>query len=127
MKLGAFLMPSHPPERSIRDGILWDLEDLQRLDALGFEEAWIGEHYTAAWEPCPAPDLLISQALLRTKQIRLGPLGHLLPYHNPVELAHRVAYLDHMAAGGACGPGGELHHHGGLDQGGPDHAPRIPV
>jgi alkanesulfonate monooxygenase SsuD/methylene tetrahydromethanopterin reductase-like flavin-dependent oxidoreductase (luciferase family) len=26
-------------------------------------------------------------------------LGHLLPYHNPIELAHRVAYLDHLAQG----------------------------
>jgi alkanesulfonate monooxygenase SsuD/methylene tetrahydromethanopterin reductase-like flavin-dependent oxidoreductase (luciferase family) len=92
-------MPSHPPERSIRDGQQRDLDDLERLDALGFEEAWIGEHFTAAWEPCPAPDLLIAQALLRTKRIRLGPLGHLLPYHHPIELAHRVAYLDHMAEG----------------------------
>ena len=99
MKLGALLMPSHPPERSIRDGQRWDLNDLERLDALGFEEAWIGEHFTAAWEPCPAPDLLIAQALLRTKRIRLGPLSHLLPFHHPVELAHRVAYLDHMAEG----------------------------
>jgi alkanesulfonate monooxygenase SsuD/methylene tetrahydromethanopterin reductase-like flavin-dependent oxidoreductase (luciferase family) len=99
MKLGALLMPSHPPERSIRDGQRWDLQDLERLDALGFEEAWIGEHFTATWEPCPAPDLLIAQALLRTKRIRLGPLGHLLPFHHPLELAHRVAYLDHMAEG----------------------------
>jgi alkanesulfonate monooxygenase SsuD/methylene tetrahydromethanopterin reductase-like flavin-dependent oxidoreductase (luciferase family) len=99
VRFGAFLMPSHPPERGIRDGQHWDLADLERLDALGFEEAWIGEHFTAAWEPCPAPDLLIAQALPRTKQIRLGPLGHLLPYHHPIELAHRVAYLDHMADG----------------------------
>jgi alkanesulfonate monooxygenase SsuD/methylene tetrahydromethanopterin reductase-like flavin-dependent oxidoreductase (luciferase family) len=99
MKFGALLMPSHPPERSIRDGQRWDLKDLERLDALGFEEAWIGEHFTAAWEPCPAPDLLIAQALLRTKRIRLGPLSHLLPFHHPLELAHRVAYLDHMAEG----------------------------
>jgi alkanesulfonate monooxygenase SsuD/methylene tetrahydromethanopterin reductase-like flavin-dependent oxidoreductase (luciferase family) len=99
LKFGAFLMPSHPPERSIRDGQRRDLEELERLDALGFEEAWIGEHFTARWEPCPAPDLLIAQALTRTKRIRLGPLGHLLPYHHPVELAHRVAYLDHMAEG----------------------------
>ncbi|UCG76596.1 MAG: LLM class flavin-dependent oxidoreductase [Gemmatimonadota bacterium] len=99
MKLGALLMPSHPPERSIREGQRWDLNDLERLDALGFEEAWIGEHFTASWEPCPAPDLLIAQALLRTDRIRLGPLGHLLPFHHPVELAHRVAYLDHMAEG----------------------------
>ena len=99
MKFGAFLMPSHPPERAIRDGQLRDLKDIEQLELFGFEEAWIGEHFTAAWEPCPAPDLLIAQALLRTKRIRLGPLGHLLPFHHPVELAHRVAYLDHMAEG----------------------------
>ncbi len=99
MKLGAFLMPSHPPERSIGEGQALDLEELQRLDSFGFEEAWIGEHFTSAWEPCPAPDLLIAQALQRTRRIRLGSLGHLLPYHHPVELAHRIAYLDHMAQG----------------------------
>jgi alkanesulfonate monooxygenase SsuD/methylene tetrahydromethanopterin reductase-like flavin-dependent oxidoreductase (luciferase family) len=99
LQIGAFLMPTHPPETSTRDGQLRDLDELERLDSLGFSEAWIGEHFTAAWEPCPAPDLLIAQALARTKKMRLGPLGHLLPYHNPVELAHRVAYLDHMAEG----------------------------
>lgn len=99
MKLGAFLMPTHPPERSISGGQDWDLQEIEALDALGFQEAWIGEHFTAAWEPCPAPDLLIAAALSRTKHIRLGTLGHLLPYHQPVELAHRAAYLDHMARG----------------------------
>ena len=99
MKLGSLLMPSHPPERSIREGQRRDLDELEQLDALGFEEAWIGEHFTAPWEPCPAPDLLIAQALMRTERIRLGPLGHLLPFHNPVELAHRVAYPDHLAEG----------------------------
>ncbi|BBZ27528.1 monooxygenase [Mycolicibacterium madagascariense] len=99
MKLGALLMPSHPPGRSIRRGQQWDLEELVRLDRYGFSEAWIGEHFTAPWEPCPAPDLLIAQALASTHDILLGPLGHLLPYHHPVELAHRVAYLDHMAQG----------------------------
>jgi alkanesulfonate monooxygenase SsuD/methylene tetrahydromethanopterin reductase-like flavin-dependent oxidoreductase (luciferase family) len=99
MKFGALLMPSHPPERTPQEAQRWDLEEIQRLDTLGFEEAWIGEHYTSAWEPCPAPDLLIARALLCTKRISLGPLGHLLPYHHPIELAHRVAYLDHMAQG----------------------------
>ena len=99
MRLGAFLMPTHAPETSVAAGQAWDLEELERLDRLGFEEAWIGEHFTAAWEPCPAPDLLIAQALPRTRRIRLGTLGHLLPYHHPVELAHRAAYLDHMAQG----------------------------
>ncbi len=99
MRLGAFLMPTHPPERGISDGQDWDLDEIEALEALGFDEAWIGEHFTAAWEPCPAPDLLIAAALGRTKRIRLGTLGHLLPYHQPVELAHRAAYLDHLARG----------------------------
>lgn len=99
MKLGSLLMPSHPPEASIREGQHWDLNHLGQLDVLGFEEAWIGERHTAAWEPCQAPDLLIAQALLRTKKIRLGPPGHLLPFHHLLELAHRIAYLDHLAEG----------------------------
>jgi alkanesulfonate monooxygenase SsuD/methylene tetrahydromethanopterin reductase-like flavin-dependent oxidoreductase (luciferase family) len=99
MKLGAFAMPSHPPERSLLDGFRWDLEQLVTLDRLGFHEAWIGEHFTAPWEPNPAPDLLIAQALPRTQQIVLCPGAHLLPYHHPIELAHRVAYLDQLAQG----------------------------
>ena len=99
MKLGAFVMPSHPPERPLMEGYRWDLEQLVRLDELGFHEAWIGEHFTAPWEPNPAPDLLIAQALQRTQRIKLCPGAHLLPYHHPVELAHRVAFLDHLAQG----------------------------
>jgi alkanesulfonate monooxygenase SsuD/methylene tetrahydromethanopterin reductase-like flavin-dependent oxidoreductase (luciferase family) len=99
LKLGLFLMPSHPPERSLYDATQWDLEVIRHADQLGFSEAWIGEHFTAAWEPIPAPDLLIAQAIQQTNNIKLAPGAHLLPYHHPVELAYRVAYLDHLAQG----------------------------
>jgi alkanesulfonate monooxygenase SsuD/methylene tetrahydromethanopterin reductase-like flavin-dependent oxidoreductase (luciferase family) len=99
VQIGTFLMPSHPPERPLLAGYEWDLRHLERCDALGFAEAWIGEHFTAPWEPCPAPDLMIAQALLRTKRIKLAPGAHLLPFHHPAELAHRVAFLDHLAEG----------------------------
>jgi len=99
MQYGLFTMPSHPPERPLYDGHRWDLDTLRWADELGFSEAWIGEHHTAPWEPHPAPDLLIAQALMETKKIRLAPGGFLLPYHHPAELANRVAMLDHMAQG----------------------------
>ena len=99
MQFGYFTMPSHPPERGLKAGHDWDLQTLRWLDELGFTEAWIGEHHTAPWEPHPAPDLLIAQALLQTKNIRLGPGGFCLPYHHPAELANRVAMLDHLAEG----------------------------
>ena len=99
MEFGYFAMPSHPPERGLKAGHDWDLQTLRWLDELGYTEAWIGEHHTAPWEPHPAPDLLIAQALMQTKRIRIGPGGFLLPYHHPAELANRVAMLDHLSEG----------------------------
>jgi alkanesulfonate monooxygenase SsuD/methylene tetrahydromethanopterin reductase-like flavin-dependent oxidoreductase (luciferase family) len=99
MELGYFAMPSHPPERGLKAGIDWDLQTMRWLDELGYTEAWIGEHHTAPWEPHPSPDLLVAQALMQTKRLRIGPGGFLLPYHHPAELANRVAVLDHMSEG----------------------------
>ena len=99
MNYGLFMMPNHPPERNIYDSHQWDLDYLTLVDKLGYDEAWIGEHFTSAWEPIPAPDIMIAQALMRTERIKLGTGAHLLPFHHPAELAHRVAYLDHLAQG----------------------------
>lgn len=99
MQLGYFTMPSHPPERDLREGNEWDLQTLRWLDELGFAEAWIGEHHTTPWEPNPSPDLLIVEAFRQTKNLRIGPGGFLLPYHHPAELANRLAFLDHLSQG----------------------------
>ena len=92
-------MPSHPPERSLSDAHQWDLDLIELADRLGYAEVWIGEHFTAPWEPIPSPDLMIAQALMRTEKVKLGAGVHLLAYHHPAELAARVAYLDHIAQG----------------------------
>ena len=99
MRYGMFMMPSHPPERELFQAHQWDWDCLCLADDLGYDEAWIGEHFTSPWEPIPAPDIMIAQALMRTKNIKLATGVHLLPYHHPAELAHRVAYLDHLAQG----------------------------
>ena len=99
MKLGAFTMPSHPPERSLKDGHEWDLQNMIKADQLGFEEFWIGEHHAMVWEPHPSPDLLVVEGLRATENMRIGPGGFCLPYHHPAELANRVAMLDHISDG----------------------------
>ena len=91
--------PRTRPSAALYDGHQWDLQQLRWADELGFSEAWIGEHHTAPWEPHPAPDLLVAQALMQTKRMRIGPGGFLMPYHHPAELANRVAMLDHLAQG----------------------------
>ena len=93
------MMPLHPPHRALADGYDRDLAQLVLADQLGFEEAWLGEHFSERWENAPAPDLQIARALERTERIKLGTGGTLLGLHNPVELAHRIAMLDHLARG----------------------------
>ena len=78
MKLGYFAMPLHPPGSDFTENIHADLDQVVELDRLGFQEAWIGEHYTMAWEPIPSPDLFIAMALARTENIVLGT-GRLVP------------------------------------------------
>ena len=99
MELGYFTMPLHPPGSNITKTLADDLEQILLLDGLGYKEAYIGEHFTFAWENIPIPDLIIAQALGMTKNIILGTGVHCLPNHNPMMLAHRVAQLDHMARG----------------------------
>ena len=67
MELGYFAMPSHPPECGLKEGHDWDLQVLRWLDDLGYQEAWIGEHHTAPWEPHPAPDLLVVEGFRQTR------------------------------------------------------------
>ena len=61
MQYGLFMMPMHLPEKSPAQAFDEDIDLLTRADALGYSEAWIGEHFTSAWENIPAPDLLIAR------------------------------------------------------------------
>jgi alkanesulfonate monooxygenase SsuD/methylene tetrahydromethanopterin reductase-like flavin-dependent oxidoreductase (luciferase family) len=99
MRVGYFAMPLHPPGADPAQTMEEDLEQLAVLDRLGFEEAWIGEHFTASWENIPCPDLFIARALGMTRTMKLATGVSCLPNHNPLMLAQRIAQLDQMARG----------------------------
>ena len=99
MKLGLFTMPLHPPGSNLTQTLRDDLDQIVVLDQLGYQEAWIGEHFTAKWENIPAPDQFIAMALAMTKNIVLGTGVTCMPNHDPFMIAHRIAQLDHLAQG----------------------------
>ena len=99
MDFGLFMMPLHPPRRSFADSYDRDITLLVQADQLGYHEAWIGEHITETWENAPVPELLIANALARTERIIFATGVTMLPLHHPVDTAHRIAMLDHMARG----------------------------
>jgi limonene 1,2-monooxygenase len=108
MRFGLFMAPFHPTGQNPTLALERDLQLLEHLDALGFHEAWIGEHHSGGYEIIASPEVFIAAAAARTKHIRLGSGVNSLPYHNPLMLADRFVLLDHLTRGRAmlgCGPG----------------------
>lgn len=99
MKLGCFMMPLHPPEKSRTQCFDEDVELVVQADQLGFTEFWCGQHHTLAWEPIPANDVFLSNLIARTKNIRLCTGVSIIPQHHPANLAVRLALLDHLSHG----------------------------
>jgi limonene 1,2-monooxygenase len=99
MKFGIFLAPFHALGDNPTLAIHRDLELIEWLDHLGYDEAWIGEHHSAGWETIASPEVFIAAAAERTKHIRLGTGVSSLPYHHPLMLADRIVLLDHLTRG----------------------------
>jgi limonene 1,2-monooxygenase len=99
LKFGIFLAPFHPVGQNPTLALERDLQLIEHLDALGFDEAWIGEHHSAGFEIIASPEVFIAAAAARTRQIRLGTGVSSLPYHHPFMLADRLVLLDHLTRG----------------------------
>src|SRR5258706_9297536 len=99
LRFGAFLAAFHPVDENPTLAIERDFELVQWLDQLGYEEAWIGEHHSAAYELIASAEVFIAVAAERTKNIRLGTGVSSLPYLHPFMLADRINQLDHMTRG----------------------------
>ena len=99
MRFGVFLGPFHRVGENPTLALERDLELIEWLDQLGFDEAWIGEHHSAGWEIISSPEVFIAAAAQRTKRIKLGTGVVSLPYHHPLMVANRMVLLDHMTYG----------------------------
>ncbi len=99
LKFGIFLAPFHPVGQNPTLALERDLELICRLDELGYDEAWIGEHHSAGYEIIASPELFMAVAAERTRNIRLGTGVSSLPYHHPLILADRMVLLDHLTRG----------------------------
>ncbi|MDA1129023.1 MAG: LLM class flavin-dependent oxidoreductase [Chloroflexi bacterium] len=99
MKFGIFMGPFHRVGENPTLALDRDLELVQWLDSLGYDEAWIGEHHSAGWETISSPEIFMGVAADRTKHIKLGTGVISLPYHHPFMVANRMVQLDHMTHG----------------------------
>jgi limonene 1,2-monooxygenase len=99
MRFGVFLAPFNPVGQNPTLALERDLELIQHMDRLGYDEAWIGEHHSAGTEIIASPEIFIAAAIQRTRTIRLGSGVISASYHNPLWVAERAVQLDHMSKG----------------------------
>jgi len=99
LRFGAFIAPFHPLNENPTLALERDIELVQHMDRLGYDEAWIGEHHSAGYELIASPELFIATVAERTRNIRLGTGVSSLPYHHPLMLADRINQLDHITRG----------------------------
>jgi len=99
VRFGVFLAPFHPINENPTLFFERDLELITHFDRLGYEEVWIGEHHSGAFETIGAPEVMIAAAAQRTRWIKLGAGVKSLPFYNPFLVADTMVQLDHMTRG----------------------------
>src|SRR6185436_391110 len=77
---------------------LW--REIQLCDQVGFDFAFAVEHHFCPDESwMSAPNIYVAAAAARTKNIRVGAMGHVVPLHHPLRLAEEIALTDQITGG----------------------------
>src|SRR6516164_556858 len=108
LNFGAFLAPHHPVGEHPLLQFRRDLDLVEQLARLGYDEFWCGEHHSSGWAMIGSPEMFLAAAGERSKRIRLAAGVIWLPYHLPFDVAQRMVQLDWMTGGRASfgsGPG----------------------
>ena len=108
MRFGSFIAPYHAIGEDPTLCLERDMQLVEHLDALNYDEAWIGEHHSGGFETISSPEMFIAGVAPRTRNIRFGTGVNSLTYHHPLILADRIVQLDHQTRGRlmfGAGPG----------------------
>ena len=104
----------YDPEKGAHDYESY-IDLLAQSEPLGFDGVCVNEHHQTAYGLMPAPNLIASALIQRTKTIKIAVLGRALPLvNNPINIAEEFAMLDNMSrgrmiAGFVRGIGAEYH------------------
>ena len=89
------------PENQISDGEVYrnELRLANLAEPLGFDSIWGVEHHFTDYTMCPDVMQFLTYMAGRTKQIKLGSMVVVLPWHDPMRVAEEVSMLDHISEG----------------------------
>ncbi len=85
----------HPQDESIRH----TLALAEHCEALGYERFWVSEHHSIPAIVGSAPEVLMAAIAARTRRIRIGSAGVMLPHYTAFKVAEQFRVLDALAPG----------------------------
>jgi alkanesulfonate monooxygenase SsuD/methylene tetrahydromethanopterin reductase-like flavin-dependent oxidoreductase (luciferase family) len=86
------------PAAAARD-MAWHLDLWSEFEDIGFEGIFFSEHHFRLPSMSPSPNLLIAAVAARTRRLRLGTMGNVVPFYEPWRLAEEYAMLDLLSGG----------------------------
>jgi alkanesulfonate monooxygenase SsuD/methylene tetrahydromethanopterin reductase-like flavin-dependent oxidoreductase (luciferase family) len=76
-----------------------ELSLMDMAEGLGFDSVWALDHHFTGYVMSPDPTQLLSYVAGRTKRVQLGTAVIVLPWHDPVAIAEKIALLDVISGG----------------------------
>jgi len=71
----------------------------EHCEELGYQRYWVSEHHNHPAIVGTAPEILIAAIASKTKRIRVGSAGVMLPHYSPFKVAEQFRVLDALAPG----------------------------
>jgi len=81
------------------EAIVQTLALAQHAEQLGYDRFWVSEHHSHPSIVGTAPEVLMGAIAARTKRIRIGSAGVMLPHYAPLKVAEQFRVLDALAPG----------------------------
>lgn len=75
------------------------LDEWVYCEELGYDGAMLNEHHFTYFNIDPSSTVLTAAIIARTKKMRVGIIGHVLPLRHPIQTAEEFAQLDILSNG----------------------------
>jgi len=99
MKFGVFILGDKPNHPSYQEVLANVLQEARWAEELGYDEVWLAEHHFSPYGMLPDLPQVATAIAAQTERIRIGTACMVAPFHDPIQLAERIALVDVLSGG----------------------------
>lgn len=75
------------------------LDEWAICEDLGFDGAFVNEHHFTSFNTQPACNIMATAIIMRTKRMKVGVIGNVIPLRHPIRTAEEFAMMDCLSGG----------------------------